>query len=287
MITKVNNIKLNGQHKPIVADIYFKKNQTPKPVIILCHGYKGFKDWGAWSLVGDYFAQEDFVFIKFNFSHNGGTVENPIDFPDLEAFAQNNYIKELDDLNTVINWVFDNNGYSSEIDARSISLVGHSRGAGIVVIKAEEDTRITSVLTWAGVSDYKARFQMGTPSFKTWQETGITYIENSRTKQNMPHHFQFFENFKENEQRLTIKRAVEHLQIPHLILHGTNDAAVSHLEAEALHRWNSDSNLSLIDDANHTFGATHPWHLKTLPEDLEKVSSISINFIKITLEKKE
>ena len=48
------------------------------------------------------FAKDGFCFIKFNFSHNGGTVEQPIDFPDLEAFGNNNYTKELDDLESVI-----------------------------------------------------------------------------------------------------------------------------------------------------------------------------------------
>ena len=34
-----------------------------------------------------------------------GTVQQPIDFPDLEAFGHNNYTKELDDLDQVLNWV--------------------------------------------------------------------------------------------------------------------------------------------------------------------------------------
>ena len=58
------------------------------PLIIFCHGYKGFKDWGAWNLMAEAFAKIGFCFIKFNFSHNGGTIEQPIDFPDLEAFWQ-------------------------------------------------------------------------------------------------------------------------------------------------------------------------------------------------------
>ena len=45
------------------------------------------------------FAASGIAVLKFNFSHNGGTVEQPIDFPDLEAFGHNNYTKELDDLN--------------------------------------------------------------------------------------------------------------------------------------------------------------------------------------------
>ena len=101
---------INGKHqKPIVIDVTYPVNKVNIPVIIFCHGYKGFKDWGAWNIMAKQFAKVGFCFIKFNFSHNGGTVEQPIDFPDLEAFGNNNYTKELDDLEMIIDWVYDNN----------------------------------------------------------------------------------------------------------------------------------------------------------------------------------
>ena len=87
----VKNIVLKkGGIKPILVDFFYKKRSKKMPIVIFCHGYKGFKDWGAWNLVGKAFANKNFFFIKFNFSHNGGTVENPIDFPDLESFGNNN-----------------------------------------------------------------------------------------------------------------------------------------------------------------------------------------------------
>ena len=52
----------------------------------------------------DYFVKAECIFVKINFSHNGGTVSQPIDFPDLEAFGQNNFSLELDDLGLVIDW---------------------------------------------------------------------------------------------------------------------------------------------------------------------------------------
>ena len=70
--------------KPILLDLYFEKNKQPKPIIIFCHGFKGYKDWGAWNLVAEAFSKAGFLFLKFNFSHNGGTLEQPIDFPDLD-----------------------------------------------------------------------------------------------------------------------------------------------------------------------------------------------------------
>ena len=84
----LKNIIVEGKHqKPIVTDVFYQENLNPKKVVIFCHGYKGFKDWGAWNLMAETFANAGFFFIKFNFSHNGGTVEQPIDFPDLEAFG--------------------------------------------------------------------------------------------------------------------------------------------------------------------------------------------------------
>ena len=229
------NIIVEGKHnKPILVDICFLPNNSSKPIIIFCHGYKGFKDWGAWNIMAKVFAEAGFCFIKFNFSYNGGTVEQPIDFPDLEAFGNNNYTKELDDLETVIDWVFENPLLTANVNTNNITLFGHSRGGGIVSIIAEENPRIKTLISLAGVSDFKKRFNEGSNTFNTWEKSGVKFVENGRTKQQMPLYFQFYEDFKKNENRLTIKRAVSNLKIPHLIIHGSGDTAVSIEEAKAL-----------------------------------------------------
>ena len=70
----IKNFTIDGKHqKPIVTDVFFEETKQPKPVVIFCHGYKGFKDWGAWNMMAEAFAKAGFFFIKFNFSHNGGT----------------------------------------------------------------------------------------------------------------------------------------------------------------------------------------------------------------------
>ncbi len=279
MITSTKNIILHGKHqKPILTDIFYVKNNKKKPVIVFCHGYKGFKDWGAWDLIAEAFANAGFFFVKFNFSHNGGTIRQPIDFPDLEAFGNNTYIKELDDLETIIDWVsatdFD---CKNEVDTTKIFLIGHSRGGGIVTIKAAEDSRITKVITWAGVSDYKKRFPKG-EAFELWKKKGVYYIENGRTKQQMPHFFEFYTSFIENEERLTISRAVKQIKIPHLIIHGKQDPTVNVKEGENIHSWNPKSELFLVDGADHVFGAKHPWEPDDMPKHLKAITLKSIEF---------
>ena len=97
MIKKKSFILENSDDLPIIGDLSFKNNNASK-LIIFCHGYKGFKDWGCWNLVSDKFAENDLKFLKFYFSHNGGTIENPVDFPDLNSFGKNNYSIELNDV---------------------------------------------------------------------------------------------------------------------------------------------------------------------------------------------
>jgi len=280
MIQEKNQILTRRNQKAILYDVYYTPNHKQKPIVIFCHGYKGFKDWGAWHLVAESFANEGFFFLKFNFSHNGGTIDQPIDFPDLEAFGKNNFTKELDDLEDIISLIASSEKYGKEIDPKNISLIGHSRGGGIVLIKSEENPLIKNVITWAGVSDFKARFQENSESFKQWEKTGITFIENGRTHQQMPHEFQFYTNFKENEKRLTIRRAVENLSVNQLIVHGSEDPTVALIEAQLLHKWNPKSKLVTIDQADHVFGASHPWNTKIIPNNLLTAVSKTIAFIK-------
>lgn len=275
---KIKNRVIQGKHnKPIVFDVFFKETNQAKPILIFCHGYKGFKDWGAWNLMAEAFAQEAF-FVKFNFSHNGGTVEQPLDFPDLEAFGNNNYTKELDDLESIIDWCVSNEEFKGELNTESISLIGHSRGGGTVCIKAEEDLRIKNVITLGGVSNFGARSST-IGNLQQWKDDGVKYVVNGRTKQQMPHFYQFYEDFKANEERLTIKRAVGSLRVPLCIIHGSGDTSILINEAENLHKWSSQSELHIIDEADHVFGAKHPWETKELPAHLDDVITICKSFL--------
>jgi len=274
----ITNVQLESKsQKPVLIDLFYKESRQAKRVVIFCHGYKGFKDWGAWNLVAKEFAKNNIFFIKMNFSHNGGTVHQPIDFPDLEAFGNNNFTKELDDLEAVIEWLPTNKEIQTEVNAENITLIGHSRGGAIVLIKAYENSKIAKVATWAGVSDFKSRFPSG-ETLQEWKNNGVAYIENARTKQKMPHYIQFYNNFKKNENRLNIKNAVHNLNIPYLIIHGSNDETVSIEEANKLCSWNPNNQILIIENANHTFNSIHPWDSNSLPLNLEVAVNETIQF---------
>lgn len=279
--SKELNIVIDGKHnKPIVVDLIFKDDGKPKPIVIFCHGYKGFKDWGAWDKMGERFAEEGFFFVKFNFSHNGTTPENLTEFLNIEAFGDNNYVIELDDLQSVLDWILlPDFKFAQQIKPDEISLVGHSRGGGITTIKAAEDKRVTKLITLASVSDFSSRFPEG-KKLEEWEKKGVQYIVNTRTKQQLPHHYQFYKNFRDNKERLNIKKAAKRLEIPHLIAHGSSDTSVSIGEAGNLFEWSPAPKLLLVENADHVFGTSHPWNGGELPKEFNHVITKSIDFLK-------
>ncbi len=274
IIKKQNIIISNSETKEFLADAFYPETDQKLPLVIFVHGYKGYKDWGAWNLMAEKFAESGIFFVKFNFSHNGTTVEDPHNFSDLEAFGNNNYSKELSDLGIVI----DHFAKHEHVDDQKIILMGHSRGGGISIIKTFEDERINGLITLASV-DTLDRFPKN-EAFEKWKNVGVFYVINGRTKQEMPHYYQFYEDFKNNEMRFDVERAAEMAKAHVLIVHGTQDESVNVKNAEHLHILNPNSELFLIEDANHTFGAKEPWEENELPKDLNTMVEKSVEFIK-------
>ena len=68
-----------------------------------------------------------------------------------------------------------------------------------------------------------------------WKNQGFTYNYNSRTKQQMPHHIQFLEDYLANEDRFSVENAVKNFKGNFLIIHGSEDEAVPFSAAENLH----------------------------------------------------
>uniref|UniRef100_A0AAU6WTP2 Alpha/beta fold hydrolase n=1 Tax=Chryseobacterium endophyticum TaxID=1854762 RepID=A0AAU6WTP2_9FLAO len=253
-ITKKQNIIIpNPETKDFLADAFYPEGGEKLPLVIFVHGYKGYKDWGAWNLMAEKFVKAGFFFVKFNFSHNGTTVDNPFNFGDLEAFGNNNYSRELSDLGVVIDYFT----ADPAVDKDKIILIGHSRGGAISIIKTYEDERIHGLITLASV-DTLDRFPKN-EAFENWKRAGVYYVMNGRTKQEMPHYYQFYEDYEKDMHRFDVERATEMAKAYFLIIHGTNDESVNVKNAEHLHLLHPNSELFLIENANHTFGAKEPW----------------------------
>jgi dienelactone hydrolase len=278
----IKNILLKGsENRDMLVDIFYKDNGFLKPIVIYIHGFNGFKDWGNFDLIAQQFAANGFVFIKMNLSHNGTTPDFPEEFSDLNAYGNNNYTKELFDVEQIINWVVDEkNSYKSHFDINQISLIGHSRGGGIAILKSSEDDRIKSLITWASVHECKSPWnRWSVEQMKEWQTKDVQYITNKRTNQQLPIYYQLYENYIDFQKRLDIEKNIRKINIPIFICHGTKDEAVPYHAAEKLKEWQPKSTLFLLE-SDHVFDRKHPWFDTSLPPAMQTVVNESILFLK-------
>ncbi len=263
------------RNKNITLDINFTKTKN-SPLVIFSHGFKGFKDWGPFNTVSDIFVQSGLNFLKFNFSHNGVSLQKPHEFSDLEAFGNNNFSIELEDLESIIDWAKIN--LKQKVDLTRIYLLGHSRGGGISILKAASNSSIKKLVTWASVSDFEKKIENDKVSL--WKDRGVVYVFNSRTNQQMPLYYQFYEDYIKNKSQFSIPKACSKLSIPTLIIHGDNDQTVNFNEAEELNVNISNSVLLKIKDSDHVFNTKHPFDINHISIQLKKVIAESISFFK-------
>ncbi len=247
-------------NRPITLDISIPVSKTALPLIIFCHGFKGFKDWGHFNWVAESAAQQGLSFLKFNFSHNGIKADNLNELSDLEAFSENNYSIEMYDLGKVIDYAVENASVFN-INPKEIYLVGHSRGGGIALLKAAEDKKVKKLALWASLSEFDSFFRPAT--IEEWQKNGVVYAENKRTGQQLPLKKQFYDDYLANKSKLDVKKAAKMLEVPLLIVHGDQDESVNISHAEFLYNQVQHSIFIKVEGGNHTFGAKHPFNPET------------------------
>ena len=116
-----------------------------RPSVLICHGFKGFKDWGFFPKLAGRLAVAGFNAVSFNFSGSG--VGEGEDFDELDRWAHQRPSTDLEDLQIVTD-------YAAALGSRWIGVVGHSRGGGLGILHAARDTRIKALVTWAAIDHF-------------------------------------------------------------------------------------------------------------------------------------
>ncbi len=275
------SFSLNGDRsgKIITGKITFIRNGKAKPMIVFAHGFKGFMDWGHFPLLGAEMAKNGFVFIRFNFSMNGITENSPQEIEDAEAFGRNSFSNEMNDLGAVIDWVQNQAGGNegAELDLDRLTLMGHSRGGGLVILKAAEDSRVKATISLAAVHDFATRYPPA--MLQKWESEGVMYVLNGRTGKHLPVYWETAVDFMANKDRFDIPTKIKTLDTPLLLFHGDQDETLPIATAHTLASWKTDSNLIVMEGAGHTFGGKHPWTDKNLPDYVQEIATESTHFL--------
>jgi len=249
----------NSHGDPLRGDVRFPEAPaTGKlPAVVVCHGFKGFKDWGFFPYIGQRLAQAGMLAVAFNFSGSGigPDLEN---FTEPERFAADTMSRQIDDLGVVLDALAAGAIGDGRADPRRLGALGHSRGAATVILRAREDVRLGALVAWAGVARL---MRFSERELAVWRARGHMEFLNTRTGQTMRVDYTMVEDFERNRARFDVLGAVAELRLPLLLVHGEEDLSVRVEEARELQAAApaGRSELLVVPRTGHTFGAEHPW----------------------------
>lgn len=243
---------------PIRGDLWMPEGAVDGCAVVVCHGFKGFKDWGFFPWVCEETARRTGCTVaSFNFT-GSGIGEDPETFSELDRFARNTLTREQEDLEAMLDRLaVGRAGEAVYSPLRRFGLLGHSRGGATAVLKAATRRQVRALATWSAVASVE-RYEAEHAS--TWEEGGTVTIENARTGQRMPLKRNVLDDVRANRDRLDVLRAAGAVTVPWLIVHGEEDESVPVAEGRALAGAAGEgAELVTIAGAGHTFGAGHPF----------------------------
>lgn len=239
----------------------------PRALVIVIHGFKGFKDWGFFPWMAESFCKHHIAVCRFNMSRSG-IGENPETFERLDLFADDTYTVQLADLRKVVSYV-------REHSSLPLFLLGHSRGGGVALLAAREVPMLRGVITWSAI----ARVDRGwdEPTTAKWRRDGFLEVVNTRTQQTMRVSTRVLDDVEANRERLDILAAAKRLDVPLLAIHGARDESVPLSDLHDIAGAASDASVMSISTASHTYNAIHP--LVHVPKELSLAAIVSEHFV--------
>ncbi|HEY2804807.1 MAG TPA: alpha/beta fold hydrolase [Gemmatimonadales bacterium] len=247
---RLAKLQLKGADgRPLPVDVRTAGSDGKRPAVVICHGFKGFKDWGFFPFLADRLAKAGFMAISFNFSGSGVGEGMVFDQPD--RFAHQRPTADLQDLATLSDWALaEGSGW--------LGLVGHSRGGGLAVLQAARDERVKALVTWAAIDHF---LRWPDDEVARWRREGRIEIVNSRTGEVLTLLRDALDDIDANRAQLDVVAAAKYVRVPWLIAHGSADATVPVAVAQQLAADSGSARTELLVEAggDHGFGAKHPW----------------------------
>lgn len=259
---------------PLRGDVRTVGDGGGRPAVVICHGFKGFKDWGFFPHLAQRIANAGLTTVSFNFTGSGVGPDGE-SFSELERFGHATFSGDVTDIGIVVQAL--RSGQLNGVKPPSLlALFGHSRGGGTAVLYAGHHSGVDALVTWNAIGTVRR----WTPDQMTdWRVTGQMDIANLRTGQTLPLYLDLLHDIEQNaEGSLNIAAAAERITAPWLIVHGEKDESVPRSEGKLLYESaGPDAKLQIVKNGAHTFGARHPW--AGAPAELQQAMDLTAAFL--------
>jgi len=256
---------LGNTHEPALAN----EGTGALGVVLLVHGFLGYKDYGLFPYVAAHLASAGFIVHRFNFSHSGMTNRiKTFERPDL--FEKDTWGKQVHDVGQVV----------AAIDAGELSgaglpyvLYGHSRGGVTVLLTAARRFHEGRRPMPAGV------FAAAAPSFTRrlseedqaiFFEQGYQEVVSGRTGQTLRVGASWLSEQLDDPARYDLSVQVGRIGCPVMLVHGEKDSTVPASCAGELADWVSpgvDCRAVVVPGGDHVFNTPNPMPADGTPSE--------------------
>ena len=249
--------------EPILGNTH-QPTSDPAGVILIAHGFKGYKDYGMFPRIAETMAARGLIAHRFNFSHSGMTNETST-FERADLFEQDTWNKQVHDLRAVMAAVT-----AGDLDGRGLPVVlfGHSRGGVTVLLTAGRTAGDTAAPQPAGVASASAPSSCSSlppEQARELLEKGYLVSPSARTGQDLRLGRAFLTEQQADPTAHDLLKLVGGITCPVLLIHGQNDPTVPSACARALaDALPGTPRVEIIAGGNHVFNTPNP-----MPPDAE------------------
>jgi len=233
----------------------------PRGVILLAHGFKGYRDYGMFPRLATTMADAGLIAHRFNFSHSGMT-DDISTFARPELFERETWNRQVHDLRALLDAIAD-----GAIAGRGLPCVlfGHSRGGVAVLLTAgraagePEAPALAGVITASAPSTCRS---MSDADAERLLEDGFLESPSARTGQALRVGRTFLQEQIDDPEGHDLLALAGRIACPVLVVHGADDPTVPAVCAGQIGDAVSHGDARLIAGADHVFNTPNP-----LPND--------------------
>lgn len=236
--------------QPILGDTHLP-DAPARGTLVICHGFKGYKDYGFFPRLADAAAHAGLVAHRFNFSHSGMTRRLDVfERPDL--FERDTWNRQVYDLEQVAAFA----ATCPEALQLPIVVFGHSRGGVTALLAAARGLPVAGVVTAAAPD---AACSLDDDQKAILRRDGRLLSPSARTGQDLYVGRAWLDQIEADPSAHDPRLAIARLRQPCLVIHGDADPTVPVRAARSLVAASDQrAELRLIPNANHTFNVVNP-----------------------------
>lgn len=255
-------------------DVRKGNSKSPMPLVIVSHGFKGFKEWGFLPYLSESLAAHGALVFTQDFSLNG-IIDSKERTYDIEKFSKNTISQALSDIEYLIDHC--KKKFTAEWNG-DVYLYGHSLGGGISIVAGKLFDEVKKVAVWGSISSFDRYSER---QKEIWRKRGAMEFNDQTTGETFKIDICYLEDLEQNSEKYNVLGSISDLDVPLLILHGHVDVTVRPAEAKRMYAESNKkiTNLVIQEKTNHTFGVVHPF--TETNEQLEQAINTTLKFLEL------